>query len=387
MSKIFTKLVLLLSVVCFTTISVDAAPAGGKSGKLSSSSAGRSPAASSNAFRGNSANSLSRKPASQAPVFRKPAASNSLNNAANISKVPGPVSRPNLGNSNVGLQKLGKLGTLTVPGSKLPLGKNPNNVDLVGLKPLKDPTKFPDLQLPPGAGPKPLPKPPVFIPKPPIFIPTPPICGPAFPPNHCPPGPWGGCGSWGLGCNLPWFNCGNYFPTPCYTPCVTPWVNYCPTLTTVTVDAPVAIETPIAETAVEAAPASADLIVEQVLMVEAGDLAKNQGPLLRVIVVNNGTADAGKFSLGLYASLKNEPNAEMVPAGKELTQLAAGARETIEVRMPVQALAMTEKGQNERQSFKVLFAVADVQNEVTESEKQNNLLPITAADLLANATR
>jgi hypothetical protein len=311
--------------------------------------------------------------------------SNLLNNAATLSKVPSNISRPNLGNSITGLQKPGKLETLKVPGLKLPLGKNPGKLDLADLKPVKDPSKFPGLQLPPGIGTKP-------FPKPPIFVPTPPICGPAFPPNHCPPGPWGGCWNWGLGCNFPWFNCGLYYPTPCYNPCVTPWVSYCPTLTTVTVAAPVTIEAPIVETPVaevvaEAAPASVDLVVEQVVMVEAGDLAKNEGPLLRVVVANLGKADAGKFSLGLYASLKNEPNAEMVPAGKELTQLAAGARETIEVRLPVQALAMTEQGKNDRQSFKVLFAVADVQNEVTESEKRNNLLPITAVDLLAKAAR
>jgi hypothetical protein len=403
MSKIFTKLVLLLAVVCFTTSSADAAPNGVKASKISSNSVGRSPAANSNVFRSNSGNSLSRmpvpqaaalsKPATQAQVLRRPITSNSLNNATTISKVPGTISRPNLGNSNGGLQKLGKLGTLSLPGSKLPLGKNPNQIDLTDLKPLKDPSKFPGLkpiqspiklpglQLPSGIGSKP-------FPKPPISIPTPPICGPIFPPSHCPPGPWGGCGNWGLGCNLPWFNCGYYYPTPCYTPCVTPWVNYCPTLTTITLDVPVSLETPVAATPVaEAAPASADLLVEQVVMIEAGDVAKNQGPLMRVVVLNKGTADAGKFSLGLYASLKNEPNAEMVPAGKELTQLAAGARETIEVRLPVQALAMTEQGQNERQSFKFLFAVADVQNEVTETEKRNNLLPITAADLLANAAR
>lgn len=152
-------------------------------------------------------------------------------------------------------------------------------------------------------------------------------------------------------------------------------------LTSAETQAPVAVDA----APIDAAPATVDLVVEQVVMVEAGDLSQNLGPLMRVIVANQGTADAGKFSLGLYASLKNEPNAEMVPAGKELTQLAAGARETIEVRLPVQALAMTEQGQNERQAFKVLFAVADVQNEVTEADKRNNLLPIAKAELLAVA--
>ncbi len=43
---------------------------------------------------------------------------------------------------------------------------------------------------------------------------------------------------------------------------------------------------------------------------------------------------------------------------------------------------MMEAGQPMPQTFRMLFVVADVQNEVVEGEKRNNLVPISSADLL-----
>lgn len=130
-----------------------------------------------------------------------------------------------------------------------------------------------------------------------------------------------------------------------------------------------------------------DLLVEQVILLDTGDPAQNLGPLVRVVLANRGNAGAGRFSLGLYASLRNEPNPEMIPAGLDLPGLPAGASEAVDVRLPVQALAMMEAGQPMPQTFRMLFVVADVQNEVLEGEKRNNLVPISSADLLTTLGR
>jgi hypothetical protein len=351
MSKVFTKLVLLLAVVCVTSLSAEASSPNFKMPKLSSSSAGRSPGVSSNALRGNLSNSLSRPSLPQAAVFSKPnvskpASGNLLNNVSSLNKLPQHIVRPNLGNAV--LPKPGQFGNIKLPEiklphNKLPLNKLPNLGNLVDLKP----HKIPGLTLPLGGL------------KHDHHKPHFPICGPTDKPHHGHGGKGGWCGTGNVHCHLPWYNSGHYCPS-----------------TTVVVPAPIIV-----------APVMVDLMVEQVILLDTGNPAQNMGPLVRVVLANRGNAMAGKFSLGLYASLRNEPNPEMIPAGLDLPGLPAGAREAVEVRLPVQALAMVEQGQNFPQTFRVLFVVADVQNEVPEAEKRNNMLPISSADLLTTIGR
>ncbi len=74
MSKLFTKLALLLAVTCVTAVSVEAGSPNFKMPKISSGSAGRSLSQSSNAVRsnvGNLSNSLGNK-LSQSNVLSKP---------------------------------------------------------------------------------------------------------------------------------------------------------------------------------------------------------------------------------------------------------------------------------------------------------------------------
>lgn len=245
------------------------------------------------------------------------------------------------------------------------------------------------------------------------------FCGPN---NNCGPKSGWGCGGWGgifgggFGCWSPGYGCGPYYPNWYYC---SSWFNYCPsysyctpiyttpiyttpivvnsapivtnTVGDVAAPAPVAnvAAAPVANVApaVPAAPAPAtaatgiDLQVDGVALLETGDLAKNQGPLVLVTVSNKGTTPAGKFALGVYASLKEEPSKEMIPAGLMLEELAAGANRSIEVRMPVETLGMTAEGSTTKETFKQLFIVADVQNEVVESNKQNNILPVKREQL------
>ncbi len=97
-----------------------------------------------------------------------------------------------------------------------------------------------------------------------------------------------------------------------------------------------------------------------------------------VTIKNVGQAAASKFTLGLFASLQAEPNAEMIPAMREIAELAAGATHTMEIRLPVEVLKMNSA---DGTGFKNLFAVTDVQNTVTENNEQNNVLAIKSTDL------
>jgi len=361
MSKIFTKLALLLAVVCVTSINAEAGSPNFKMPKMSSNSVGRSSSFSSNAVRsnvGNLSNSFSNK-LSQSNVLSKPIVnkplvnqsltSNVLNNVSNFNKLSNTGIRPNLGGSNIlvkpGNLSSGHLGNVKLPDFKLPQNKLPNVGNLVDLKS----HKFPGITLPVGGV------------KHDHHTPSFPSCGPIKVDHHHHNGGW--CGTGNLKCHLPWITCGHYCPP-----------------TTVVVPQPVVVP-------VQVAPAMADVVIDKILLLETGDPNQNLGPLVRVFVANHGNAAAGRFSLGLYASLQSQPNPEMIPAGLDLPGLAAGQHEAVDVRLPVQALAMMEAGQPMPQTFRMLFVVADVQNEVVEAEKRNNLVPISSADLLSTLGR
>jgi hypothetical protein len=124
-----------------------------------------------------------------------------------------------------------------------------------------------------------------------------------------------------------------------------------------------------------------DLMIEDVRLLEAGEVAKNLGPLVRVTVKNNGQQAAGRFGLGVYASLQPEPNDKLVPAGQAIAELAAGKSHAVEVRLPVEALQMRADANSAPEAFRVLLIVADVANEVLENNKRNNVLPVNREQL------
>jgi len=190
-----------------------------------------------------------------------------------------------------------------------------------------------------------------------------------------------------------WSDCGPIFTQPCYDPCYYPCYDPCydPCFTydlftcyptyPVVVSPVVIVEVP--------APA-ADLIITDLVQVEPGDAANNAGPLLRITVKNKGTLASGKFGLGAYASLKAEPNENMVANGQELEALAAGESRTVEIRLPVEALAMRADAKALPEPFSKVFVVVDTKNTVTESDETNNMLPVEReklipVDVVANA--
>jgi hypothetical protein len=212
---------------------------------------------------------------------------------------------------------------------------------------------------------------------------------------------WPGYG-YGFGCSQPWwfgYGCGwglgwggyhhhHHCWWNCYDPCYS--YNYCTPVyySTPVVYSGASLVTPVNETTINltslttpvttASTTGADLQVLEVKQIEAGNASLNQGPLMLVTIKNVGQATATKFTLGLFAGLQAEPNADMIPAMREIQELAAGATHTLEVRLPVDVLKMNT---TDGTGFKTLFAVTDVQNTVTENNEQNNVLAIKSTDL------
>lgn len=288
-----------------------------------------------------------------------------------------------------------KLDAKPMPGIKpvrplvRPLDQNLGIQPVVDLgKPIK-PFPHKPLPLKPVVNPvkpiKPFPLQPIVDPVRPFNCGTmPPYCPPSFPP-YCPPrpgcGPLQGCWPRFPGCGFGGFGgYGGGLLTPSFpvsTPSYPMPVDSTPVYSASVAAAPV-VTVPVVEAALPApdVAAAVDLVVDGIILLEAGDIGKNVGPLVQVTVSNRGTAPAGKFALGVYASLQAEPNQGMIPAGEMVEELAAGASRTVEVRLPVEVLGMTAAGSTIKETFKQLFVVADVENTVVESDKQNNILPM-----------
>jgi hypothetical protein len=206
-----------------------------------------------------------------------------------------------------------------------------------------------------------------------------------WPNNSCGTNSWWGSGGLfgGLFGSTPNHGCGTYNPGHCHN-----WYRYCPTYCPpVIIESTPIISTTIIEVAppvvpvtvnmVPPAPAGAvDLVIEGIFLLDFGDTNKNLGPVIRVVVANKGTAPAGQFALGVFASLQEMPSNEMIPAGEMLDGLAPGMSRPVDVRLPIDVFAMSVPNSPAKEPFKQLFIVADVENSVVEGNKQNNILPV-----------
>ncbi|MDX1961795.1 MAG: CARDB domain-containing protein [Pirellulales bacterium] len=395
MSKSFTKFLLAVSLLGVSTAALAAPP------KLN-----RGPAVGGNA----SARSLggSFSPRNVSPQFQMPKQNFArLPQGSSLGKLQAPKLQP--------IQLQPKPNFQLNPG----LVAKPTNPNLGKIKPLLPINGTPGLN-PNVIGKLPKPITPPIVKVPPIIKPgtltpigkLPPVVTlpplkplpPVIPQLPCLPPP-----NYGHHCHFPWWfgwggiHCQPYpYPYPCPTYPVYP---ICPPGNTVVIENPaiidagvpaapvVNVETNVIDNSVEQAPEAptattdpalgkADLTLQEVRLLEAGDLNKNVGPLVAVTVANTGDIAATKFSVAVYASLQKEPSPQMLANGTELNELLAGEIKTVEIRLPVEALALPGDGQTPPQAYEHLFVVADVRNEVIETDEADNLLPASKASLL-----
>jgi hypothetical protein len=121
-----------------------------------------------------------------------------------------------------------------------------------------------------------------------------------------------------------------------------------------------------------------DLQVEYVQMVEAGNPESELGPLYRVWIVNNGgAAITTPFDVVLVATNEDTPSQESPYAADRVSQIGAGQRLSVEIRLPVEVLQLSVDAEGLPVPFKNLFAAADVRQELVELNEQNNALGLT----------
>jgi hypothetical protein len=155
--------------------------------------------------------------------------------------------------------------------------------------------------------------------------------------------------------------------------------DHCPPAANITV-----IEQPIVVTPpVQNVPATIDLQIVDVRIVDAGDPSRNLGPRYRLVFGNAGTLPAGNFQLLAMASRDGTPNTASPAATAEVVALAPNEVLAVDVRLPMTA---------DLSSMGALIVVLDSAVQVTETDEQNNVAildrtKIAAADPVASATQ
>jgi hypothetical protein len=147
-------------------------------------------------------------------------------------------------------------------------------------------------------------------------------------------------------------------PFPWWPPVIIGGGGYhCPPAAHITV-----VEQPIV---VQTLPASIDLQIVDVRIVDPGDAAHNRGPRYRVVFTNVGTVATGNFQLMAMASLDGTPKPAAPAATAEVVTLAPGEFASVDVRLPLSA---------DLSAMGALIVVIDSAIEITETDEQNNVL-------------
>jgi hypothetical protein len=140
--------------------------------------------------------------------------------------------------------------------------------------------------------------------------------------------------------------------------------GYCPPAAHITV-----IEQPIV---VQTLPASIDLQIVDVRIVDFGDAAHHRGPRYRIVFTNVGTVATGNFQLMAMASNDGTPKPAAPVATAEVVTLAPGELASVDVRLPLTADLST---------MGALIVVIDSAVEITETDEQNNVLILDRTEI------
>lgn len=166
--------------------------------------------------------------------------------------------------------------------------------------------------------------------------------------HHHWPQHWGYCNNWYWGHG---FNC------PQVIPCSIPTVTYVPAPVTV-----VEVPTSSVDGLFSSLDASgADLLVAQVQIVEMGN--SQAGPLLRVLIANQGRVDVTVPTRLALISIKEAPaTADSPRVMTEVKALRAGETASLDVRMPVAANSLPK-----------LVVAVEIPKSVVDTKPENNL--------------
>jgi hypothetical protein len=207
-------------------------------------------------------------------------------------------------------------------------------------------------------------------------------CGAGYYPKYC----W--CPHW-----APWVNwCWNviyvpgwYDPRPIYCqpvytyePCQQ-WVTWTyPTWTPLIETCGTWVDVPV----VEVPQQGLDLQLLAVRFVDGGHPEEQQGPSYRVWYRNNSTVPiTTPFDVLAYAS--NDRNPGTGPQGGfRITNIDAGAIQSVDIRLPYEATAMSQDEQGVAAPFNFLHVIVDAHREIPEGFEENNGAVMQRVDIL-----
>jgi hypothetical protein len=134
---------------------------------------------------------------------------------------------------------------------------------------------------------------------------------------------------------------------------------------------------------VEIPAADADLQLVAVRFVDPGHPEEKLGPRYRVWFRNNGSQPITQpFSVMLLAGNDQRMVEGMAQAGVQVTAIDPGAIQSVDIRLPVDVLAMGRDAKGQPTPFSVLHAVVDANQQITETTKENNGVRLSPSDVL-----
>ncbi len=109
---------------------------------------------------------------------------------------------------------------------------------------------------------------------------------------------------------------------------------------------------------------------------DAGDPAKGLAPSYRVWFTNNSDVDINQpFDVAILASTDGKLAKDLPYAAVRIDGLAAGETSYADIRLPIDAMKMSSGG------YRFVHAIIDSQNELTETNKDNNVAVFNRDDI------
>lgn len=119
-----------------------------------------------------------------------------------------------------------------------------------------------------------------------------------------------------------------------------------------------------------------DVQFTSIRQIDAGDPAKGLAPSYRVWFTNNSDVDIDQpFDVAILASVDGKLAKDLPYAAVRIDGLAAGETSSADIRLPIDAVKMTNGG------FRFVHAIIDSQNELTETNKVNNVAVFNRDDI------
>ncbi len=130
---------------------------------------------------------------------------------------------------------------------------------------------------------------------------------------------------------------------------------------------------PVMAPAMAQATGMADLVVEDVRMVQPATLVA--GPAYSVTFRNQGTAAAGPFRVGMYAALEGKV-ADGAQATIDVAGMAVGQSRQVTLRLPLAAMQIVSVSTDQPAAFDKLMVAVDTDNSIEETDKANNVVVV-----------